>query len=80
MTVFAETDLMGTNTEIHFLPVDESYTHALSRDTKHLRLDGQVCFFRQSCKAIRVHFIACVAPEGHNMTAWGTKLQTWPTL
>ena len=25
---------MGTNTEIHFLPVDESHTHALSRNTK----------------------------------------------
>ena len=36
---FAKTDLMGTNTEIHFLPV--------SRDTQHLRLDGQVCFFRR---------------------------------
>ena len=38
---------MGTNTEIHFLPVDESHTHALSRDTNNLRLDGQVCFFRR---------------------------------
>ena len=47
VTEFAKTDLMGTNTEIHFLPVDESHTHALSRNTKHLRLDGQVCFFRQ---------------------------------
>ena len=26
------------NTEIHFLPVDESYTRALFKDTKHLRL------------------------------------------
>ena len=47
MTEFAKTDLMGTNTEIHFLPVDESHTHALSRDTNNLRLDGQVCFFRR---------------------------------
>ena len=47
MTEFAKTDLMGTNTEIHFLPVDESHTHAPSRDTKHLRLDGQVCFVRR---------------------------------
>ena len=64
VTEFAKTDLMGTNTEIHFLPVDESHTHALSRNTKHLRLDGQVCFFR-CCKTTRVHFMACVAPEGH---------------
>ena len=42
VTKFAETDLMSTNT----LPVDVSHTHALSRDTKHLIIDGQVCFFR----------------------------------
>ena len=35
-----KTNLMVTNTEIHFLPIHESHTHALSRDTKHLRLDG----------------------------------------
>ena len=46
MTVFWKTDHVVTNTEIHFLPVDESHTHALSRDTKHLSLDGQVCFCR----------------------------------
>ena len=33
---------MDTNAEIHFLPVDDSQTHALSKDTKHLRLDGRV--------------------------------------
>ena len=44
MTEFAKTDFMGSNTEIHFLPVDESHTHVLSRDTKHSRLDDQVCF------------------------------------
>ena len=33
---FAKTDLMGINTEIHFLSVDESHTHVLSKDTKHL--------------------------------------------
>ena len=35
VTVFSKTDLMVTNTEICFFPVDESRTHALSRDTKH---------------------------------------------
>ena len=45
--VFCKTDHVVTNTEIPFLPVDESHTHALSRDTKHLSLDGQVCFCRQ---------------------------------
>ena len=75
---FAKTDLMGTNTEIHFLPVDESHTHALSRDTKHLRLDGQVCFFRwlfsdavkpQGCISWPVWPLS-----GINKTAWGAKL------
>ena len=69
MTEFAKTDLMGTNTEIHFLPIDQSHTRALSRDTKHLRIDGQVCFFRwpffRCCKTTRVYFMAFVAPEGH---------------
>ena len=47
VTVFWKTDRIDTNTEIHFLPVDESHTHALFRDTKHLRLDGRVCFYRR---------------------------------
>ena len=38
---------MVTKTEIHFLPVDESDTCTLSRDTMHLRLDDQICFYRQ---------------------------------
>ena len=46
VTVFTKTDLMDANTEIHFLPVDKSHTHALSKDTKHLSLDGHVCFNR----------------------------------
>ena len=47
VTVFWKTNLMVTNAEIHFLLVDESHTHALSRDTKHLSLDSQVCFYRR---------------------------------
>ena len=46
VTVFYKTNRIDTNTEIHFLPVDESHTHALFRDTKHLRLDGRVYFYR----------------------------------
>ena len=65
MSVFWETDLMDINTEILFLPVDESHTYALSRDTKHLRLDGRVCFYRHCFQTMRVHFVACVTPEGH---------------
>ena len=45
VTVFLKTDLMVTSIEIHFLAVDESNTHALSRDI--MRLDGQVCFYRR---------------------------------
>ena len=65
-------------TEIHFLPVDESHTHALSRDTKHLRLGGQVYFFRwlfsdalkpRGCISWPVWLL-----RGINKTAWGPKL------
>ena len=71
VTEFAKTDLMGTNTEIHFLPLDKSHTHALSRDTMYQALETrwpgllfQAAFFRRY-KTTRVHFMACVAPEGH---------------
>ena len=78
VTVFWKTDHVVTNTEIHFLPVDESHTHALSRDTKHLSLDGQVCFCRrlfsddakpQGCISWPVRPL-----RGINKTAWGAKL------
>ena len=39
--------LIATITDIHFLPVRESCTHALPRNTKYLIIDGQVCFYRQ---------------------------------
>ena len=62
------------------MPVHESHTHALSRDSKNLRLDDhaglllQEAFFRRF-QTTRVHFMACVAPEGHyNKTAWSAKL------
>ena len=78
MTEFAKTDLMGTNTEISFFPVDESHTHALSRNTKHLRLDGQVCFFRwlfSDTVKPRGYILWPVWPlRGINKTAWGAKL------
>ena len=78
MTVFWKTDCIDTSTKIHFLPVDESHTHALFRDTKHLRLDGRVCFYRRL-------FSDAVKPRGClswplwplrgiNKTAWGAKL------
>ena len=47
VTAFWKTDTIVTNTEIHLrMPVDESYTNTLSRDTKHLTIDGLVCFYK----------------------------------
>ena len=78
VTVFWKTDHVVTNTEIHFLPVDESHIRALSRDTKHLSIDGQVCFSRrlffddakpQGCISWPVRPL-----RGINKTAWGAKL------
>ena len=77
MTVFWKTSLMVTNTEIHFLPVDECHTLAPSRDTMHLRLDGQVCFYRQLfCNDVKSR--GCISwpvwlLRGINKTAWGPK-------
>ena len=69
---------MITNIEIHFLPVDESHTYALSRDTMHLRLDGQVCFYRRLFfDAVKPRWCISwpVGPlRGINKTAWGAKL------
>ena len=78
VTVFWKTDCMVTNTEIHFLPVGECHTHALSSDTVHLRLDGQVCFYRWLfCDAVKPR--GCISwlvwtLRGINKTAWGAKL------
>ena len=78
MTLFWKTDCIDTNTEIYFLPVDESHTHALFRDTKHLRLDGRVCFYRRlffrRCQTTRVPFLALWPLRGINKTAWAAKL------
>ena len=69
---------MVTNTEIHLLPVDECHTHALSRDAMHLRLDGQVCFYRWLfCDTVKPR--GCISwpvwpLRGINKTAWGAKL------
>ena len=70
MTEFAKTDLMDTNTEIHFLSVDETKSHSCTiqrhqaLETRWPGLLFQAAFFRR-CKTTRVHFMACVAPEGH---------------
>ena len=78
VTEFVKTDFMGTNTEIHLVPVDENHTHALSRDTKHLIIDGQVCFFRRLFSdAVKPR--GCISwplwpLRGDNNTAWDAKL------
>ena len=64
VTVFRKTDRMDTNAEIHFLPVDESHIHALFRDTKHLRLDGRVCFYRRLFPMLSNHEGAFPCPCG----------------
>ena len=78
MTVFWKSDRIDTNTEIHFLPVHEGHTHALFRDTKHLRLDGRVCFYRRLfSEAVKPR--GCLSwplwpLRGINKTAWDAKL------
>ena len=47
VTIFGKIDHLRASTEINFLPVRESYIHALSRNTKCLTIDGQVCFYRR---------------------------------
>ena len=77
VTIFGKIDHLRASNEIHFLPVQERYIHALSRNTNCLTIDGQVCFYRPAafyrcCETTtRVHFmvLGCV-----NRTAWGTKL------
>ena len=71
MTGSGKTGLIATITDIHFLPVRESCTHALPRNTKYLIIDGQVCFYRRLFTDAVVHFMAL---EGINRTAWGTRL------
>ena len=78
VTVFWKTDRMVTNTEIHFMPIDECHTHALPRDTMNLRIVGQVCFYRRLfCDAVKPQ--GCISwpvwpLRGINKTAWGAKL------
>ena len=75
VTVFWKTDRIDTNTKIHFLLVDESHAYALFRDTKHLRLDGWVCFYRWLFFDV-VKPRGCISwsLRGINKTAWGAKL------
>ena len=54
VTRSGKTGLICTTAEIHFLSVAtvticESYTHTLSRNTKYLTINGQVCFQTAFC-------------------------------
>ena len=63
VTEFVKTDLMGTNTEIQFLPLDEkSCTHALKNRWPGLLFQAAIF---QCCQTTRVDFMAFMAPEGH---------------
>ena len=42
VTESGKTGLIHTSTDIYFLPVRESNTHALPRNTKHKTIDCQV--------------------------------------
>ena len=88
--MFINTHNIHTNTSMYVqiilvllhqpvLCVDETHTHALFRDTKHLRLDGRVCFYRRL-------FFDTVKPQGClswplwplrgiNKTTWAAKLK-----
>ena len=57
-----EKGLLHTTTEIQFMLVRKSFTHALSRNIKHLTIDGQVCFHRLMLLS---HENAFPGPEGH---------------
>ena len=44
VTGFTKTFLISTRNEIHFIADYLTYTLALPKNTKHIAIDGQVCF------------------------------------
>ena len=84
VTIFGKIDHLRASNEIHFLPVQERYIHALSRNTNCLTIDGQVCFYRWL-------FTDAVKPRGCISWSWGALIglhgvpncssrQSWPPL
>ena len=84
VTGSGKTGLIVTITDIHFLPVRESCTHALPRNTKYLIIVGQVCFYRRL-------FTDAVKPPGCISLPWRALIglhgvpgcssrQSWPPL
>ena len=61
---FGKARLIHTSTEIQFLSIGERCTHALTRNTKYLAIDGQVCFYRQL-------FANAVKPRRCMSWSWG---------
>ena len=47
MTGFVKTDPNHTKTEIRFIAEHQTFTLVLPRNTKHMAIDGQVCFHKQ---------------------------------
>ena len=60
-----KTGLIATITDNHFLPVRESCTHALPRNTKYLIIDGQVYFTDGFLPMLSNHQGAFHGPGGH---------------
>ena len=84
VTIFGKIDHLRASNEIHFLPVQQRYIHALSRNTNCLTIDGQVCFYRRL-------FTDAVKPRGCISWSWGALIglhgvpncssrQSWPPL
>ena len=84
VTGSGKTGFIVTMTDIHFLPVRESCTHALPRNTKYLIIVGQVCFYRRL-------FTDAVKPPGCISLPWRALIglhgvpgcssrQSWPPL
>ena len=82
LTIFGKIDHLRASNEIHFLPVQKRYIHALSRNTNCLTIDGQVCFYRRL-------FTDAVKPQGCISWSWGALIglhgvpncsswQSWP--
>ena len=65
VTGSGKTGLIATITDIHFLPVRESCTHALPRNTQYLIIDGQVCFYRRLLPMLSNQQGAFHGPGGH---------------
>ena len=65
VTRSGKTGLIRTSTDIHFLPVRESCTHALPRNTKYLIIGGQVYFTDGFLPMLLNHEDAFLGPEGH---------------